>query len=180
MINHNVTFSSKNHNRHIIRCTLLFEPPSFLQNSLNSSWHGFNRILGHTDVIPSHSCWWFVSCTSMIWISNSTTSKKVLHWIELWWLWRSFEHTECIAVFKKPFWGDLSFVTCRVILLKADTERWLHCGHKGTDIITNHIQVFKWCSFDTNGPKVCWEIIPHTITSAAAARVWVGVCWGVL
>ncbi len=51
--------------------------PFCLQNCLNSSWHRFNKeILVHIDMIASHSCCRFVGCTSMMWISRSTTSQS--------------------------------------------------------------------------------------------------------
>ncbi len=70
---------------HFIRYTLL--GPSWthvcLQNCLNSSWHRFNKVLetllrdvGHIVMIASHSCCRFVVCTSMMWISRSTTSQR--------------------------------------------------------------------------------------------------------
>ncbi len=54
-----------------------------LQNCLNSSWHRLTRcwkhsseIVVHIDMIASHSCCRFVGCTSMMWISRSTTSQR--------------------------------------------------------------------------------------------------------
>ncbi len=48
-----------------------------LQNCLNSSWHRFNKeILVHIDMIASCSFCRFVVCTSMMWISRSTTSQS--------------------------------------------------------------------------------------------------------
>ncbi len=84
----------------LIRYTLLVPgwTPFCLQNCLNSSWHRFNKVLKHSsevlvhiDMIASRSCCRFVGCTSMMRISRSTTSQKVLYWIEIWWLWRPFE-----------------------------------------------------------------------------------------
>ncbi len=61
----------------------LYWTPFCLQNCLNSSWHRFNKVLetflrdvGHIVMISSHSCCRFVICTSMMWISRSTTSQR--------------------------------------------------------------------------------------------------------
>ncbi len=70
---------------HFIRYNLLVSGwTSFcLQNCLNSLWHRFNKVLEtflkilvHIDMIASHSCCRFVGCTSMMWISRSTTSQR--------------------------------------------------------------------------------------------------------
>ncbi len=70
---------------HFIRYTLLVPGWTHfsLQNCLNSSWHRFNKVLKHSseilvhiDMIASRSCCRFVGCTSMMWISRSTTSQS--------------------------------------------------------------------------------------------------------
>ncbi len=66
---------------------------------------------------------------------------KVLYLIEIWWLWRPFEESELIVIFKKPVWDDLSFVTWCIILLEVAFRRWVHCSHKGMDMVSNNTQV---------------------------------------
>ncbi len=68
-------------------------------------------------------------------------------------------------MYKKPVWDDFNFVTQWVILLE-DAIRWVHCGQKGMDMVSNNTQavVFKRCSVGTKVTKVCQENIPHTIT----------------
>ncbi len=70
---------------HIFRYTLLVPGWTHfcLQNFFNSSFHWFNKVLEtflrdlvHIDMIASHSCCRFVGCTSMMWISRSTTSQR--------------------------------------------------------------------------------------------------------
>ncbi len=41
-----------------------------------SVWKHSSEILVHIDMIVSHSCCRFVGCTSMMWISRSTTSQR--------------------------------------------------------------------------------------------------------
>ncbi len=75
-------------------------------------------------------------------------------------------------MFKKPVWDDLSFVTWYIILLEVAIRRWVHCSHKGMDMVSNNTQVavvFKWCSIRTKGPKTCQDNIPHTIIPPPAA-----------
>ncbi len=69
-------------------------------------------------------------------------------------------------MFKKPVWNDLSFVTWCIILLEVAIRRWVHCSHKGMDMVTKNIQAvaFKQCSIGTKGAKLSQENIPHIIT----------------
>ncbi len=48
-------------------------------------------------------------------------------------------------------------------------RRWVHCSHKGMDMVRNNTQVYKLWSIGTKGPKVCQEYIHHTITPPAPA-----------
>ncbi len=55
--------------------------PFCLQNCLRGidstrCWRHSSEILVHIDMIASHSCCRFVVCTSMMWISRSTTSQR--------------------------------------------------------------------------------------------------------
>ncbi len=66
---------------HFIRYTLLV--PGCTPFCLHSSWHRFNKVLGHSseilvhiDMTASHNCCRFVGCTSMKPISPSTTSQR--------------------------------------------------------------------------------------------------------
>ncbi len=73
-------------------------------------------------------------------------------------------------MFKKPVRDDWSFVTWCIILLEVSLRRWVHCSHKGMDMVSNNTQVgcgvFIRCSIGTKGPKVCQENIPHTNTTS--------------
>ncbi len=40
-------------------------------------------------------------------------------------------------MFKKPVWDYLSFVTWCIILLEVAIRRWVHCCHKGMDMVSN-------------------------------------------
>ncbi len=44
-------------------------------------------------------------------------------------------------MFKKPVWDDLSFVTGCIILMEVAIKRWVHCSHKGMDMVSNNTQV---------------------------------------
>lgn len=48
-----------------------------------------------------------------------------------------------------------SFVTCHVILLEVVVTRWVHCGYKGMEMVSNNIQVDQ-------------ENVPHFTTTPAA------------
>ncbi len=41
----------------------------------------------------------------------------------------------------KPVWYDLSFVTWCIILLEVVIRRWVHCNHKGMDMVSNNTEV---------------------------------------
>ncbi len=128
-----------------IRYTLLVPGwPSFcLQNCLNSLWHRFNKVLEiysseilvHIDMIATHSCCRFVGCTSMMWISRSTTSQRCSTGL------RSGDcggylskvNSLCPRNQSEMIWalwhGALS---CWKYI-----RRWVHCSHEGMDMVNN-------------------------------------------
>ncbi len=55
------------------------EPPfAWILPGIDSTrcWKNSSEMLVHIDIIASRSCWKFVGCTSMMWISRSTTSQR--------------------------------------------------------------------------------------------------------
>lgn len=84
---------------------------------------------------------------------------KVLCWIEIWWLRKSFESTYLFATFRKPVRGDQSFMMWHVFLLEVAISGWLHYNHKGMDIHNHNKQYY----FDSKQPKVFKENICHVI-----------------
>ncbi len=46
-----------------------------------------------------------------------------------------------------------------IMLLEVAIRRWVHCSHKGIDMVSNNTQVvaFKQYSIGTKGPKECQE-----------------------
>ncbi len=131
---------------HFIRYTLLVPgwTPFCLQNFLNSSWHRFNKVL--ETFLRGFGPYWHDSITQIcrLYIQDVNLSfhhiPKLLYWIEIWWLWRPFEESELIVMFKKPVWDDLSFVTV-YYLAGSSIRRWVHCSHKGMDMVSNNTQV---------------------------------------
>ncbi len=119
-------------------------------------------------MIASHQCCRFVGCTSMMWISRSTTSQRCSIGLRSGDCGGHLSKVNSMSWFTKPVWDDFSFVTWCIILLEVFIRRRVHCSHKGKDMVSNNTQVgwvvFKRCSISTKGPKVCQENIPHTIT----------------
>ncbi len=85
---------------HFIRYTLLVPgwTPFCLQNCLNSSWHGFNKML--ETFLRDFGPYWHDSITQLLQIcqlhihdANLPFNQipKVLYWTEIWWPWRPFE-----------------------------------------------------------------------------------------
>ncbi len=79
------TTHTHTHTRHFIRYTLLVPgwPPFAFRTALilrgidsTRCWKHSSEILVHIDMIASRSCCRFVGCTSMMWISCSTTSQR--------------------------------------------------------------------------------------------------------
>ncbi len=124
-----------------------------LQNCLNSLWHRFNKVLEtflndccHIVMIASHSCSRFVGCTSMMWISRSTTSQSCSiglrsgdcggHLSKVNSLSCSINQSEMIWA----LWhGALS---CWKYI-----RRWVHCSYKGMDMVRNNTQVLLPCDW---------------------------------
>ncbi len=119
-------------------------------------------------MIASHSCCRFVDCTSMMWVSRSTTSQRCSIGLRSGDCGGHLSKVNSFVMFKKPVWDDLSFVTWCIMLLEVDIRRWVHCSYKGDghgqQPILRQSVVFKRCSIGTKGPKVCQEILPHPIT----------------
>ncbi len=138
---------------HFIRYTLLVPgwTPFCLQNCLNYSWHRFNKVL--ETLLRDFGPYWHDSITQLLQICRLHIHDanlpfhhipKVLYWIEIWWLWRPFEESELIVMFKKPVWDDLSFVTWCIILLEVSIRRCLYCSHKGMDINNTQVDCGVW------------------------------------
>ncbi len=115
---------------HFIRYTLRVPgwTPFCLQNYLNYSWHRFNKVL--ETLLKNFGPYWHDSITQLlqncrlhIHYANLPFHHipKVLYCIEIWWLWRPFEWSELIAMFKKPVWDDVSFVTLYTVVIKGWT-----------------------------------------------------------
>ncbi len=100
-------------------------------------WKHSSEILVHINMIASHSCCRFVTCTSMIRIFRSSTSQR-----------------RSIGLRSGDCGGHLSKVDslCSInqsemiwalwiILLEVAIRRWVHCSHKGMDMLGNNTQV---------------------------------------
>ncbi len=128
-----------------IRYTLLVPGwPSFcLQNCLNSLWHRFNKVLEiysseilvHIDMIATHSCCRFVGCTSMMWISRSTTSQRCS---------TGLRSGNCGGYLSKwtHYVQETSlrwFELCDMVHYPAGSSirRRVHCSHEGMDMVNN-------------------------------------------
>lgn len=88
-------------------------------------------MLVHSDIVASHSLW----CYSPV----PPHPKGVI----LAWLWTPFKYTDLIVMFKKFVQGDFSFVTWNIIPIEVAFTRWIHCGHKGIDMVSNNTQVHR-------------------------------------
>ncbi len=103
-------------------------------------WKHSSEILVHIDMIASHSCCRFVGCTTMMWISRSSTS-----------------HMCSIGLRSGDCGGHLSKVnslSCSrnqsemiwalwhgALSCWKYIRRWVHCSHKGMDMVSNNTQV---------------------------------------
>lgn len=118
-------------------------PPFQVQNCPTSLWHTFNKELKTflQDFLPRwHNC---ADLSAAQPNANLPFRQipKVLYWIEIKWLWRSFEYSKLTDMFQKPAWDDMNFVTWCVILLEAAIGKWRLRGHKDMDTVSNNTQV---------------------------------------
>lgn len=51
------------------------------------------------------------------------------------------ELTELSVMFMKPVWDNLCFLTWCIIMPEAAVIRWVHCGHKGIFMVSNHTHI---------------------------------------
>ena len=115
----------------------------------------------------SCSCRGSVDCTVRLRICHSTSSSKVLYWIEIWCLWRPLECTELIVMSVEPVWDHVCCVTWSIILLVA-IRNWVDCGRKWT--ILQRGVAFKWCSVYIKGPNVPRKHSPHHYTKTSLTQ----------
>ncbi len=116
-------------------------------------------------MIASHSCCRFVVCTSMMWISRSTTSQRCsigLRSADCGGHLSKVNSLSCSRNQSEMIWalwhGSLS---CWKYI-----RRWYTVVIKGwtwSATILRSAVAFKRCSIGTQGPKVCQENIPHTL-----------------
>ena len=120
--------------RHFFRYTLPVPgwTPFCLQNCLNSWWQRFNKLL--ETFLWDFGPYWHDSITQLLqicWQHIHDTNlllqhiSKVLFWMEIWRLWRPVEFSELIAMFKKPVWDDLTFVTLVSCFLSPATTQFI-------------------------------------------------------
>ncbi len=62
-------------------------------------------------------------------------------------------------MFNKPVGDDLSFVTWCIILLEVAIRRWVHCSHKGMDMVSNNT-ITNDAKLELRGPKCAKKISP--------------------
>ncbi len=107
-------------------------------------------------MIASHSCCRFVSCTSMMWISRSTTSQRCsvgLRSGDCGGHLSKVNSLSCSRIQSEMIWALWHWC---IILLEVAIRRWVHCSHKGMDMVSNNTQVgcgFKQCSIGTKCAK---------------------------
>ncbi len=139
-------------------------------------WKHSSEILVHIDMIVSRNCCRFVGCTSMMWISRSTTSQKCSIGF------RSGDggghlSKELIVMFKKPVWDDLSFVTWCIILLEVAIRRWVHCRHKGMH--TNRLRLWtqnclacRWTTALCSNCRSIWKQVMEIYHKSRTRLYW--------
>ncbi len=151
--------------------------PFCLQNCLNSSWHRFNKVL--ETFLRDFCPYWHDSIMQFLQICRLHIHEAnlpfpphpkgaLLDWdlvtVEAIWV----KWTHCHVQETSPRWLKL----CDMVHYPAGSSirRWVHCSHKGMDMVRNNTQVdcgvFIRCSIGTKGPKVCQENIPHTNTTS--------------
>ena len=78
---------------------------------------------------------------------------KGIYWIEIWWLCRSFQYSELIAMFPKPVWDDLTFVMDHY-QAGSNHRRWVAVVIKGWTLVWGDQQTQQ---ADEEGQLWCWS-----------------------
>ncbi len=145
--------------------------PFCLQNCLYSSWHRFNKVL--ETFLRDCGSYWHDRITQLLqncWLHIHDANLPFHHIPkELYWL-RSGDYgghlskVNSLACTRNQSEDDLSFVTWCIILLEVAIRRWVHCSHKGMDMVSNNTQVgcghFNGAQLDLRGPKCAKKISP--------------------
>ncbi len=116
-------------------------------------------MLVHIDIIASHSCCRFVGCTSMTWISRSSTSQRCSIGLRSGDCGGHLSKVNSLSCSRNQSEMIWALWRC-IILLELAIRRWIHCSHKGMDC--NNIQL--WCLNDAQlvlrVPKCAKKISP--------------------
>ncbi len=79
-------------------------------------------------------------------------------------LWDVINHTDPNYTSQHLKGDDLSFVTWCIILLEVAIRRWVHCSHKGMDMVSNNYWGRMWSLNEAQlvlwGPKYTKKISP--------------------
>ncbi len=133
---------------HFIRYTLLvlgWTPFSFrtalILRGIDSTrcWKHSSEILVHIVMIASHSCCRFVVCTSMMWISRSTTSQRCSIGLRSGDCGGHLSKVNSLSCSRNQ--SEMIWSLWRCIILLEVHQKMVHCRHKGMDMVSNNTQV---------------------------------------
>ena len=148
---------------HFIRNTILILGRASLcsQNSLNSLWHGFHKMM-QTFLWDSVPCWH--DCMMQLLNLPFYHILKVFYWIQIRWLGRPLKNIELIVLFIKPVWDGFCIVTWCIVMLEVAIRRWEHYGPEGMHMVCNNASNSLWHSSDDwlvlTGPKCAKKTFP--------------------
>lgn len=118
--------------------------------------------------LPSTSCW---KCSSEILVGPAEVCQLYIHsgnfhhillyWIDVWWLWKSFEYSHVQENSLRLF--ELDELTWHLILIEAQPDDGILRSERdgpGHQLYTGRM----WCLNYAQRSKVCQKTISHTIT----------------
>ncbi len=133
---------------HFIRCTLLvpgWTPFSFrtalILCCIDSSrcWKHSSEILVLIDMIASRSYCRFVGCSSMMWISRSTTSQMCSIGLRSGDCGGHLSKVNSLSCSRNQ--SEMIWALWRCIILLEVHQKMVHCSHEGMDMVSNNTQV---------------------------------------
>ncbi len=114
---------------------------ALILRGINSTrcWKHSSEILVHIDMIASHSCCRFVVCTSMMWISRSSTSQRCSIGLRSGDCGEHLSKVNSLSCSRNQ--SEMIWALWHAALSCWKYQKMVHCSHKGMDMVSNNTRV---------------------------------------
>ncbi len=129
-------------------------------------------------MIASRSCCKFVSCTSMMRISRSTTSQRCSIGLRSGDCGGHLSKVNSLSCSRNQSEMIWALVTWCIILLEVAIRRWVRCSHKGMDMVSNNrLWYLNNAELVLRGPNVPGKYPLHHYITTTSLNRWDKAGW---